>query len=808
MIFAVQTTLLRWVIVFFGMTVMISACGDSPVPEISPTSTPTIAPTKTPTLVPSPTPTPVPIARIDEADRAYFIGDWDSAIDIYRNIQDSASEPSEKIEASLGLAKSLISANRISDAESVLAALLDQYPLNPTSARAYFLLGGILDLQERYIEAAWAYEQYALQKPGLLAGYELELQGDAYRNAEDPTAAIDAYSAALEVASREEALNLRVKIARSRAASGDYAAALGEYTSIYEATDNGYVRAQMDLLMGKAYAWLGQDENAYARYLDAVENYPLSYDSYSGLVALVEAGVPVDDLDRGLVDYFAGQYGVALEAFDRYLRSAPEDHEGTVHEYKALARRVQGDYLGAIEEWDMLIETHPGDRFWEDAWEKKAITQWAYLDDYAGALETYLSFVENQPSSPKAAEMLYDAAQVAERFGDLEFAAQLWSRVGQEYPGDELAFQALFLTGITQYRLENYAAALTFFENSLSTSVQAEDRAASYLWIGKAKEKLEDMEGRDAAWQAATLADPNGYYSLRAAELREGRAPFQSRGVPDFNYDIGSERAQAETWMREVFVLSDEGALWEMNPDLAADPRMLRGEELWALGRYGEAKDIFEDIRSERLEDPLATYQLMHHFLDLGLYQPAIYSARQILRLAGIDNANIQAAPVYLSRIRFGPYFGELILPAAVDRGLDGLFLLSVARQESLFESFATSYADARGVLQIIPTTGLEISGREGWPPDYSSDDLYRPIVSVRLGSRYLADQRDLFDGDLYAALSAYNAGPGNTLAWIKLAPDDPDLFLEILRLEQPKNYIRSIFWAFTQYNDLYAGGA
>jgi soluble lytic murein transglycosylase len=260
--------------------------------------------------------------------------------------------------------------------------------------------------------------------------------------------------------------------------------------------------------------------------------------------------------------------------------------------------------------------------------------------------------------------------------------------------------------------------------------------------------------------------------------------------------------------MREVFVLSDEGALWEMNPDLAADPRMLRGEELWALGRYGEAKDIFEDIRSERLEDPLATYQLMHHFLDLGLYQPAIYSARQILRLAGIDNANIQAAPVYLSRIRFGPYFGELILPAAVDRGLDGLFLLSVARQESLFESFATSYADARGVLQIIPTTGLEISGREGWPPDYSSDDLYRPIVSVRLGSRYLADQRDLFDGDLYAALSAYNAGPGNTLAWIKLAPDDPDLFLEILRLEQPKNYIRSIFWAFTQYNDLYAGGA
>jgi soluble lytic murein transglycosylase len=792
--------------VFFGITVMISACGFSPVPEITPTLTPTIAPTKTPTLVPSPTPTSVPIARIDEADRAYFIGDWDSAIDIYLSIQDSASESSERIEASLGLAKSLISANRISDAESELAALLDQYPLDPTSARAYFLLGEILDLQERYIESAWAYEQYALQKPGLLGGYELELQGDAFRNAGDPNAAIVAYSSALEHSPPDEAIYLRIKIARSRAASGDYTSALEEYASIYEATDNGYIRAQMDLLMGQAYEWLGRNEEAYARYLEAVENYPLSYDSYSGLVALVEAGVPVDELDRGIVDYFAGQYGVALEAFDRYLRSAPEDHEGTVHEYKALALRVQGDYLGAIEEWDMLIETHPGDRFWEDAWEKKAITQWAYLDDYEGAVETYLSFVEYQPTSPKAAEMLYDAARVAERFGDLEFAAQLWSRLGQEYPGDEVAYQAQFLAGITNYRLQNYADALNFFENSLSISIHTEDRAASYLWIGKAKEKMEDLEGRDAAWQAATLADPNGYYSLRAAELREGRAPFLQRSVPDFSSDIGSERIQAETWMREVFVLSGEGALWEMNSDLAADPRMLRGEELWALGRYGEAKDIFEDIRSEHLEDPLATYQLMHRFLDLGLYQPAIYSARQILRLAGIDNANIQAAPVYLSRIRFGPYFGELILPAALDRGLDGLFLLSVARQESLFESFATSYADARGVLQIIPTTGLEISEREGWPPGYSSDDLYRPIVSVRLGSRYLADQRDLFDGDLYAALSAYNAGPGNTLAWIDLAPDDPDLFLEILRLEQPQNYIKSIFWAFTQYSDLYAG--
>jgi soluble lytic murein transglycosylase len=91
-----------------------------------------------------------------------------------------------------------------------------------------------------------------------------------------------------------------------------------------------------------------------------------------------------------------------------------------------------------------------------------------------------------------------------------------------------------------------------------------------------------------------------------------------------------------------------------------------------------------------------------------------------------------------------------------------------------------------------------------GWPPDYTSDDLYRPVVSVRLGVQYLANQRDYFEGDLVAALAAYNAGPGNAAAWKEIAPDDPDLYLEIIRFSQPRDYIRVIYWAFTRYRDLY----
>jgi soluble lytic murein transglycosylase len=146
-----------------------------------------------------------------------------------------------------------------------------------------------------------------------------------------------------------------------------------------------------------------------------------------------------------------------------------------------------------------------------------------------------------------------------------------------------------------------------------------------------------------------------------------------------------------------------------------------------------------------------------------------------------------------------------LILPEAAGYGLDGLLLLSLVRQESLFEGFAISSSGAHGLMQVMPATGQGIAEALGWPPDYTEADLYRPLVSIRFGTYYLAAQRDQFDGDLYAALAAYNAGPTYAAIWHELAPDDPDLFLEVVRLQQPHLYIRRIYEVFDIYRRLYA---
>jgi soluble lytic murein transglycosylase len=106
--------------------------------------------------------------------------------------------------------------------------------------------------------------------------------------------------------------------------------------------------------------------------------------------------------------------------------------------------------------------------------------------------------------------------------------------------------------------------------------------------------------------------------------------------------------------------------------------------------------------------------------------------------------------------------------------------------------------------MQIMPSTGASIAGSMDWPPNFDADDLYRPIVSINLGTHYLVYNRNAFNGDIYAALAAYNAGPGNAVIWKGLAGDDPDLLLEVIRFEETRQYIRYIYEIYSIYRALY----
>jgi soluble lytic murein transglycosylase len=221
------------------------------------------------------------------------------------------------------------------------------------------------------------------------------------------------------------------------------------------------------------------------------------------------------------------------------------------------------------------------------------------------------------------------------------------------------------------------------------------------------------------------------------------------------------------------------------------------------------AQSEFESLRLQFTTDALNSYRLMNNMLELGLYQTAIMCARQVLDLTGLDQSTfIDEAPAYFNHVRYGVYYRDAVISAANENNIDPLILFSVVRTESLFESEVVSSMAAIGLMQIIPSTGSEIAKEYGWPTDFRDQDLVRPIVNIKLGTHYLVKWQNYFDGDLMAALAAYNAGITFASEWKDLSGSDPDLFLEVIRTSDTRDYIRWIREYYEIYKDIYTARA
>lgn len=775
----------------------------TPIPLETPTLQTPPAPTATATL--PPTPTPPPAVRVEQGEQALFLGNYDRAWREFVDAQNNTADPAIKAAAALGVGRSLYLARNYSTAIQTLEDMLTAYPDSADAASAYYFLARSYEESDLYELAANAYAKYIELRPGTLDWYMQERRGDAWSSAGNPAMAVEAYSAAIAAPQDRSTIWIQLKLGKAYAALGDFTNAITTYLSVYEASDNEYARAQANFLLGQAYMTMDMPEQAYARYLDSVGNFPRAYDTYAGLVQLVTDGVPVDDLQRGIVDYYAGEYGLAIEALSRAIDTGTNSPAQAYH-FRALSKQALNQPVEAIADWDFIIANYAGDTLWGTAWEEKGYTQWAYLDKYDEGAATLLGFVEQNPALTSAPEFLFQAARIQERGGRLTEAAATWERLMDTYPAAENAYRGLFLAGISYYRAADYARALTVFQRVLLLATTPTDQAAAQLWIGKTQLVLGDAEAARAAWEQGVQSDPTGYYSYRANELLQNRAPFAQEQPVDYGYDLNSERAQAETWLRSTFALTPETDLSGVGA-LAGDPRFQRGMAFWELGLYGEGRNEFETLRQSVISSPASTYVLMNHFLSIGLYRPAVLSSRQVLDLANMDDVGTLQAPVYFNHIRYGIYFRDLVMSTSQSENLHPLFLLSVMRQESMFEGFAQSGAGARGLMQIMPATGREIVSSMGWPVDYIDDDLYRPEVSIVLGGRYLSRQRDYFSGNLFAALAAYNGGPGNTIIWQQLAGDDPDLLLEVIRANETRQYIMYIYEYFNIYQMLYERG-
>jgi len=795
-----------------ALSAALTACNfatDSPVIVITATPSswaaavspePTI-PYVTPTPIFVPTPTLPPNVALADAQQSLRNGDYIDAVTYYQAVLDQPqADPGLRVEAAYGLGEAALREGLYSQAVAALTAFLDSYPGHERTAHALYLRGEAHMGVNQWGAAIADFKRYLELRPGLIDSYAYELIGDCMLNLNQPEAALDYYTrAANATRALPQLVALRERVASSYVNAGKPLEAVAQYDAILAEAQNAAYRANIMLQAAEVLLSTNDFANSFTRFQVIIRDYPETPAAYRALKYALDAKLDIEKRQQGII-YFANKdYPAAIAAFNDYTAEigwAPAD----VLIMLGQSYRALGNTQAAVTSFQTVIDNYPSEL--GNAWLEQGRTYFL-ANDIPRAIETYIALATQHPTLPEGAEALWRAGYLYSTQNDATNALAVFDTLVRSYPGTEQARDGLSLAATMAYSVGLYDQAAQLF-GPLAQVGNAEQQAAAYLWIGR----LYQQDGKDdlarAAYEAAARADPESYTSIRAADLLNGRAPFDPPPAVRFEFDESAQLAEAEAWMRSTFAIEQTGPRYVLSDTLANDPRLVRGRELLAVAQYEDAENEFEALRLELENDPLGTYQLALFLRDHGLYKLSISAAARLITLAGV---NTLAAPDLIARLRYPTYYADLVIPESEKNGLDPLLVFALIRQESLFEGFATSFAAAQGLMQIIPDTGQWIADQLGWPPNYQNSDVYRPYINVRFGTYYLGWVMDLVDGVPYAALAGYNGGPGNASQWLAVSGPDLDAFVQTVGFEETRTYVRRIYEQYSIYRELYGVG-
>src|SRR5438067_12159472 len=108
--------------------------------------------------------------------------------------------------------------------------------------------------------------------------------------------------------------------------------------------------------------------------------------------------------------------------------------------------------------------------------------------------------------------------------------------------------------------------------------------------------------------------------------------------------------------------------------------------------------------------------------------------------------------------------------------------------------------------MQLMPATGRMVGRQQGMGP-VSASQLLNPAVSIKLGTQYLRQQLDNWDGDWFRTLAAYNAGPGRVHEWLMWSNfREPAEFVESIPFNETREYVQAVLRNADIYRELYSG--
>jgi soluble lytic murein transglycosylase len=227
----------------------------------------------------------------------------------------------------------------------------------------------------------------------------------------------------------------------------------------------------------------------------------------------------------------------------------------------------------------------------------------------------------------------------------------------------------------------------------------------------------------------------------------------------------------------------------------AVDSAIARIKLLERLGMDFEARfemDALEERANTSTERALATAEA---FLAIDQSSRAIHVAQKLAESGQRDGR--------VMRILYPVVDRDELTRAAKAQGLEPALVAAISRQESSFNPRAVSVADARGLMQVLPSVGQEVARSLGFPVWYPAL-LLDADANLQLGTAHLAAYRKQY-GPLPRVLAAYNAGGSRVERWSgRPGADDPEMFTERIPFAETREYVRVVERNLAVYRQLY----
>ena len=548
------------------------------------------------------------------------------------------------------------------------------------------------------------------------------------------------------------------------------------------AADPNATHADFQFALARANQMTGSVDEAARIYRHIFLSFPLSNEGQQAKsqLAVVGASAPLTGEERRAhadALYAGGRYADAGEEYRALANDSPDPSEKRVLLVAAAACDLKNKRLSK-EAVDALPDTADE----SGARRMYLAVELARNKDDAATQQSLITQMEQRfPHSPWLAEALYSSGNMYLLRKDYPQAIVYYGELAARFPTHHYAPSSQWKAAWLNYRLGNYSIAAVGFDKQIALYPGGKEIPAALYWRGRLYADQEHQAPMAVAYyQTVSRVFEHYYYAQmsrqRLAELgavapadvamlnsmQREEIPALTDDVPEDDEHVIKARLLANAGLNEYIPLEIQ----------AAD-----GSQEW--GAFAEAEIYASDGETFR--------------------------AMRVLKraLPFYASAPIDTIPMGCWKILFPqPYWGAIQQDAAKN-GLDPYMVASLIRQESEFNPGAISPANAFGLMQLLPSVGRSMAREEGIH-HFSEGELLNPETNIRLGTRYLKQTLDKFDGQAPYAFAAYNAGDSRVTDWQSIGKyHGMDEFVESIPFSETREYVQAIVRNESIYREL-----